>query len=114
MIFRCFLNWCSPQQVERNMRLRRKRLMSMLQPGEIIPTMTCFPLMGVGDFVAAPNDAAGGNHVRGPILNSAYLPDVIVNPHPRFGALAKNIRVRHCRRAHIGWDDSTKLLFLLV
>lgn len=75
------------------MRLRRKRLLSVLQPGEVVPTMTAFPLMGVGDFVAAPNDESAGCHVRGPIANSDFVPDVIINPHPRFAALTKNIRV---------------------
>lgn len=81
--------------------------------------MTCFPLMGVGDFVSPPDidtdidtPAAeidikmppssllpGGRHeskwhVRGPVANSAYIPDAVINPHPRFGALTKNIRVR--------------------
>ncbi|CAM9741582.1 unnamed protein product [Ascophyllum nodosum] len=94
-------------RVERNMRLRRKRILSVLRPGEVAPTMTCFPLMGVGDFVAPPDaaDAAGPEgaprccvptlcHVRGPVANSAYIPDEIINPHPRFGALTKNIRAR--------------------
>lgn len=113
-------------KVERNMRLRRKRILSVLQPGEVAPTMTCFPLMGVGDFVAEPSPAAkssssatsprstapgalplspsrqGGSskwHVRGPVANSAYIPDVVINPHPRFGALTKNIRVRKLKKS---------------
>jgi glutamate--cysteine ligase catalytic subunit len=32
------------------MRLRRKRLLTVLQPDEISPTVTIFPLMGVGTF----------------------------------------------------------------
>lgn len=86
------------------MRLRRKRILSVLRPGEVAPTMTCFPLMGVGDFVAAPDSATatpptgtGGSHgwhVRGPVAYSAYVPDDVINPHPRFGALTRNIRVR--------------------
>eukprot|EP00752_Nemacystus_decipiens_P010042 g8955.t1 len=111
-------------RVERNMRLRRKRILSVLRPGEVAPTMTCFPLMGVGDFVS-PSDADGDTpldaptavtdikmpsasslprhgapgdsskwHVRGPVANSAYIPDAVINPHPRFGALTKNIRAR--------------------
>ncbi|CAN0517728.1 unnamed protein product, partial [Scytosiphon promiscuus] len=85
------------------MRLRRKRILSVLRPGEVAPTMTCFPLMGVGDFVAPPDltgehvvrhASSSGMHVRGPVANSAYVPDDIINPHPRFGALTKNIRVR--------------------
>lgn len=92
-------------KVERNMRLRRKRILSVLRPGEVAPTMTCFPLMGVGDFVSPPDltgdhavpprhASSSGMHVRGPVANSAYVPDDIINPHPRFGALTKNIRVR--------------------
>eukprot|EP00903_Cladosiphon_okamuranus_P014848 g13749.t1 len=115
-------------RVERNMRLRRKRILSVLRPGEVAPTMTCFPLMGVGDFVSpADTDTDADNHsdaptaetnirmasasasslsrhrghgdpakwhVRGPVANSAYIPDAIINPHPRFGALTKNIRAR--------------------
>lgn len=90
-------------RVERNMRLRRKRILSVLRPGEVAPTMTCFPLMGVGDFVAPPDltgehvvrhASSSGMHVRGPVANSAYVPDDIINPHPRFGALTKNIRAR--------------------
>ncbi|CBN79467.1 Glutamate cysteine ligase [Ectocarpus siliculosus] len=91
-------------RVERNMRLRRKRILSVLRPGEVAPTMTCFPLMGVGDFVASsavPPSASDSSerpssrwHVRGPVANSAYIPDVVINPHPRFGALTKNIRAR--------------------
>ncbi|CAM9945474.1 unnamed protein product, partial [Choristocarpus tenellus] len=74
-------------QVERNMRLRRKRILSVLAPDEIAPTVSCFPLMGVGDFCAT-----NAGPVRGPIANSAYVPDGVINPHPRFGALTKNIR----------------------
>ncbi|CAN0539577.1 unnamed protein product, partial [Ectocarpus sp. 12 AP-2014] len=91
-------------RVERNMRLRRKRILSVLRPGEVAPTMTCFPLMGVGDFVASsavPPCASDSSerlssrwHVQGPVANSAYIPDVVINPHPRFGALTKNIRAR--------------------
>ena len=36
--------------VERNMRLRRARLLSVLRPDEICPTVPCFPLLGVGTF----------------------------------------------------------------
>lgn len=88
------------------MRLRRKRILSVLRPGEVAPTMTCFPLMGVGDFVALPVKASPVRaeeplktvHLRGPVANSAYIPDEIINPHPRFGALTKNIRVRYASR----------------
>jgi hypothetical protein len=34
------------------MRLRRKRLLSVLQEDEICPTVTAFPLLGVGTFTS--------------------------------------------------------------
>ena len=36
-------------KVEDHMRLRRSRLLSVMQPGEIVPTMAVFPLLGVGE-----------------------------------------------------------------
>lgn len=50
--------------------------------------VTCFPLLGVGDFIynAAPFAA--------PYSQSIYVPDSIINPHPRFAALVQNIRNR--------------------
>lgn len=74
--------------VEHNMRLRRRRLVAALGPGEICPTMVNFPLLGVGAF-SAPFSAANG-----PIARSEGIPDDVINPHPRFGALTANIRAR--------------------
>jgi hypothetical protein len=34
------------------------------------------------------------NDIKGPIANSQYISDSIINPHPRFGALTRNIRLR--------------------
>jgi hypothetical protein len=50
--------------------------------------VTCFPLLGSGDFVdnARPFDA--------PHSQSVFIPDYLINPHPRFAALARNIRER--------------------
>lgn len=89
------------------MRLRRKRILSALRPGGVALSMTCFPLMGVGDFVAVPTPSVDpgntmlrslqglwkGWRVRGPATNSAYVPDDVVYDHPRFQTLTKNIRV---------------------
>ena len=54
--------------VERNMRLRRARLLSVLRPDEICPTVACFPLLGVGDFTvpAATCAAPGREMTRAP------------------------------------------------
>jgi hypothetical protein len=36
------------------MRLRRKRLLTVLDKDEIAPTVVAFPLMGVGEFTDPP------------------------------------------------------------
>ena len=43
-------------RVEKNMRKRRAKLLHVLNPDEICPTVPCFPLLGVGEFTspAAP------------------------------------------------------------
>ena len=50
--------------------------------------VTCFPLLGVGDFIADPAEFSSPN------AHSIYVPDYIINPHPRFAALTRNIRSR--------------------
>ena len=81
--------------VERNMRTRRARLLSVLRPDEICPTIPCFPLLGVGQFTE-PAHAAGGPHA-----DSLFVPDAVINPHPRFGALTRNIRERRGAKVDI-------------
>jgi glutamate--cysteine ligase catalytic subunit len=124
--------------VERNMRLRRARLLSALRPNEVAPTVPCFPLLGVGNFTEPPTKYAAHRWARtraarcppprvaraarcachapsppppacaarrrcapaccdrpnGPIARSLFIPDAVINPHPRFGALTANIRER--------------------
>lgn len=65
-------------RVERNMVLRRRRLLSVLNKDEIAPTVTCFPLLGVGDFIDDPLPFNSDDS------KSIYLPDYIINPHPRY------------------------------
>lgn len=81
--------------VEENMRLRRARLLAALPKGLIAPTLTNFPLLGVGDFTS-PSHPVGG-----PISESALVPDACINPHPRFGALTQNIRSRRGNKVDI-------------
>jgi hypothetical protein len=81
-------------RVERNMRLRRKRMLSVLAPDEIAPTVTCLPTMGVGSDFCRPHFPVGG-----PVADSAFVPDGIINSHPRFAALTANIRAR--RGSHV-------------
>lgn len=82
-------------RVERNMSLRRRRLLASLKENEIAPTVPCFPLLGVGDFIDNPRPFAA------PYSNSAFIPDYVVNPHPRFAALATNIRTRRGSKVDI-------------
>lgn len=82
-------------RVERNMLMRRRRLLSVLGDKLISPTVTCFPLMGVGDFIANPKPFSA------PHSQSDYVPDYLINPHPRFATLVENIRNRRGRKVDI-------------
>ena len=75
-------------RVERNMKVRRARLLAALRPNEICPTVPCFPRVGVGAFTE-PAHPPGG-----PAAQSLFVPDALINPHPRFPALTANIRQR--------------------
>jgi glutamate--cysteine ligase catalytic subunit len=52
-------------------------------------------MMGVDDFIYLPQPFAA------PYSLSDYLPDYILNPHPRFAALASNIRTRRGQKVDI-------------
>lgn len=75
-------------RVEQNMRERRALVQAYLEPDELLLTFTTFPLMGAEDFTWP--------HYKpfGKIARSLFLPDEIINPHPRFGTLTGNIRER--------------------
>mmetsp|Transcript_13467 Transcript_13467/g.19270 ORF Transcript_13467/g.19270 Transcript_13467/m.19270 type:complete len:967 (+) Transcript_13467:80-2980(+) len=84
-------------RVERNMRLRRRRLLSVLANDEIAPTVATFPLLGtLGDDGTVPSSSIGG-----PVTESEYVGDAIINPHPRFGTLTENIRSRRGSKVNI-------------
>lgn len=84
-------------RVERNMRLRRRRLMTELGENEIAPTVATFPLLGaLGDDGTVPKTDVGG-----PVTESEYIGDAIINPHPRFGTLTQNIRMRRGEKVNI-------------
>ena len=84
-------------RVERNMRLRRKRLLTELKENEVAPTVAVFPLLGaLGDDGSVPQTKIGG-----PVTESEYIGDGIINPHPRFAALSANIRKRRGEKVNI-------------
>lgn len=51
--------------------------------------------MGVGDFIHNPEP------FEAPYSESEYVPDYCINPHPRFGALVRNIRKRRGKKVDI-------------
>ncbi|TMW62156.1 hypothetical protein Poli38472_009649 [Pythium oligandrum] len=83
------------RKVEPNMRLRRARLLELLSDDEIAPTVTAFPIMGVRDFTYPPTQS------NGPVAMSNYVSDDVINPHPRFATLTRNIRKRRTRKVDI-------------
>mmetsp|Transcript_24146 Transcript_24146/g.29733 ORF Transcript_24146/g.29733 Transcript_24146/m.29733 type:complete len:998 (-) Transcript_24146:145-3138(-) len=84
-------------RVERNMRLRRRRLLTALKENEIAPTVATFPLLGaLGDDGTVPPSKIGGERTE-----SEYIGDAIINPHPRFGTLTENIRKRRGEKVNI-------------
>ena len=91
------------RRVESSMRSRRARLLMALKENEVAPTVVAFPLLG------ASNDELPRN---GPVASSVLVPDEVINPHPRFGALTKNIRERRGSNvevvAPLFQDENTK------
>ena len=80
---------CDLLLVERNMFRRRMVIEDELKDTECLSTLASFPMLGVGDFVECAD-----LRVNGPIAASQFIPDSLINPHPRFGALTRNIRLR--------------------
>jgi glutamate--cysteine ligase catalytic subunit len=77
------------------MRLRQQRIAAALEDDELLVSMPAWPMMGVGSFTE-PALPPGG-----PIANSRFLPDGLINPHPRFGTLTRNIRLRRGQNVNI-------------
>ena len=84
-------------RVERNMRLRRKRILTVLDDDECAPTISApFMLGAQGEDGTVPSTSIGG-----PRTQSDYIGDAIINPHPRFGTLTANIRQRRGSKVNI-------------
>lgn len=92
--------------VESSMHYRRLEVQRLLRSGEVIISLTHFPHLGVDDFVDPPCEPGG------PIAKSLFVPDEIINPHPRFATLTRNIRERKGRKVFINipifMDDFTR------
>ncbi|KAJ8609967.1 hypothetical protein CTAYLR_008091 [Chrysophaeum taylorii] len=80
------------RRVETNMRARRARLLAALKENEIAPTIVVFPMLGVSESSGGKNGTSF--RLEGPYAQSRLVPDEVINPHPRFGTLTRNIRSR--------------------
>jgi glutamate--cysteine ligase catalytic subunit len=87
--------------VEKSMQLRRKRLHGALDTNEIVPTLSNFPMLGVTNSEENNYGYEHNRKLHGEISNSQYLSDDLINPHPRFGALTRNIRQRKGSNVYI-------------
>jgi glutamate--cysteine ligase catalytic subunit len=83
--------------IERSLQLRRKRLHSRLTADEIAPSISIFPMIGVSGYPHTINRDGQVNNIS----NSQYISDRVINPHPRFGALTHNIRLRRSSNINI-------------
>lgn len=82
--------------VEENMRLRRKRVEELAKDGEVLLTISMFPLFG-----AVKNFTIPESKPEGEIAKSFYASDDLINHHPRFGTLTRNIRERKGKKVCI-------------
>jgi glutamate--cysteine ligase catalytic subunit len=93
--------------VEKSMQLRRKRLHSVLNKNEIAPSISNFPLLGCAGLPHARDEkdsSTSGNSKRDKlyaVAKSKYVKDAVINPHPRFATLTRNIQQRRQRNVDI-------------
>ena len=86
--------------VEPNMALRRSIIQKQLAPTQRCVSITSTAVMGLPGFVR-PQDPDDDMSVHGPVADSNFLPDSIINPHPRFATLTGNIRARRGAKVDI-------------
>ncbi|KAH0949445.1 hypothetical protein HN011_000296 [Eciton burchellii] len=98
--------------VEANMRYRRQEATKLLQPNEVLMSLTVFPRVGAPDFTdpfSCPTPDTGASR-------SLFFPDEAIYPgHPRFKTLTRNIRERRQEKVAINIpiyrDKNVALLF---
>lgn len=98
--------------VEANMRYRRQEVSALLDPDEVIISLTNFPRLGTPGFSwpiyqPTPDNEDG-------VTRSLYYPDEVIFPdHPRFKTLTRNIRMRRGEKVDINLkvfkDENTKI-----
>ena len=118
---------CDLIPVLKNMAIRRKVIQSLLEKDDMIFSLPVFPLLGTPDsFLKATNEESlkkdnepkpdenieeveevkeNAKNINGvynnPFSNSIFIDDRIINIHPRFPALTKNIRERRGEKVNI-------------
>lgn len=97
--------------VEANMRYRRKEVMELLPPDEIVMSITNFPRLGTPSFTY-PEFATNPDDVNG-AARSLYFPDEAIFPgHPRFKTLTRNIRQRRGEKVDINLKGKFNIMTL--
>lgn len=81
--------------LETNLRKRRKRIIDVLGDKYGLSALVSWPLLGVGSFTNPPLKPGGD------VSESYFLPDGVINPHPRFATLTRNIRLRRGKKVDI-------------
>ncbi|KAM0736930.1 Glutamate--cysteine ligase catalytic subunit [Formica fusca] len=98
--------------VEANMRYRRQEAAKLLQPNEVLMSLTVFPRIGAPDFTDPPTYPTFNTGAS----KSLFFPDEAIYPgHPRFKTLTRNIRERRGEKVAINIpiyrDKNVPLLF---
>ncbi|KAL6421347.1 hypothetical protein ACFW04_014686 [Cataglyphis niger] len=98
--------------VEANMRYRRQEASKLLQPNEVLMSLTVFPRIGAPDFTDPPTYPTFNTGAS----KSLFFPDEAIYPgHPRFKTLTRNIRERRGEKVAINIpiyrDKNMPLLF---
>ncbi|CAL1683850.1 unnamed protein product [Lasius platythorax] len=98
--------------VEANMRYRRQEATKLLQPNEVLMSLTVFPRIGAPDFTDPPTHPTSNTGAS----KSLFFPDEAIYPgHPRFKTLTRNIRERRGEKVAINIpiyrDENVPLLF---
>ena len=113
----------NPGPILANLKARRDEISSLFKDNNILYTAPVFPMLGVKDYyyiganeekdektLPQENDNST-SFEKNPYSNSQYLDDEIINTHPRYGALTRNIRLRRgekvCIKVPIYQDINT-------
>ncbi|KZT52177.1 gamma glutamylcysteine synthetase [Calocera cornea HHB12733] len=83
-------------EIEPDLSHRRALIQAHLSPSEALLTLSSFPRLGAEGRWSEPQYEPGG-----PVLQSFWLPDAVVNAHVRYGALGQAVVGRRGRRVQV-------------